>query len=190
MNNDVKCFYTEPVQIEMYLEKIGETQTIQRDLQIELIPVEPINTTSREIFNYFVELNNPIDIMEIQNNFPELISVIYDSYYNNMDLYEKLSIHYRNGLNDSTDAWRLALYFTELMLKYEPTIASLEYIGDFNTHNLNYCITKLNSLGEKFLLEDNTVRYLINRRNKAFKDQPSDKKFDKLAQLWSQYIKK
>ena len=189
MNDDIKHFYAEPVEIEIYLKKIGKIRTIQRDMQIELIPVEPINETSRAIFNYFIKLDEPIDLMEIQNNFPELMKLIYESYYNNMDLYEKLSMQYRDGLNGSTDAWRYALYFTELMLKYEPTIASLEHLGDFNTYNLNYCIIKLNSLGEKFLLEDDTVQYLINRRNKAFGDQISDKKFDNLVKLWRHHIK-
>ena len=190
MDNEIKHFYTEPVQFEIYLKKIGKIRTIEKDMQIELVPVEPINEASKAIFDYFIELNEPLDLMEIQNNFPEFIGIIYESYYTNMDLYEKLSMHYRDGLGGSTIAWRDALYFTELMLKYEPTIASMQHIGDFNTYNLNYCIIKLNELGEKFFLEDDTVRYLINRRNKAYEDKPPDKKFDKLVELWLHQIKK
>jgi hypothetical protein len=67
----------------------------------------------------------------------------------------------------------------------------MEYIGDFNTHNLHYCIIRLNSIENKFILEDDTVRYLINRRNKAFEDanRPNDEEFDKLAKVWLQHVK-
>ena len=193
MNKGSKHFYIEPIPIEESHEETDEIQIIEKDMQIELIPVKPANNSSKVIFDHFIKLDAPIDLMEIQNNFPEFINTIYASYYTNMELYEKLSMHYRDGLGGSTDAWRDALYLTELMLKYEPTIASMEHIGDFNTHNLHYCIIKLNSLGEKFLLEDDTVRYLITRRNKAFEDQPSNKKseeFDELVELWLQRIRK
>ena len=189
MNDDIKHFYTEPISIKEHNEETNKTQIIEKVLQIELIPVEPIHEESKAIFDYFIELDEPVDLMEIQNNFPELISVIYESYYTNIDLYEKLSMHYRDGLSGSADAWRYALYFTELMLKYEPTIASMERIGDFNTHNIHYCIIKLNSLEEKFFLEDDTVKYLIGRRNRAFEDQPANEEFDKLAEAWLQQVK-
>ncbi len=89
------------------------------------------------------------------------------AYYRYMELYEKLSIHFIRGLGGSADSWRQALYLTELLMKYEPTIASLEFIGDFQTHNLNYLIRKLNAIGEHFLLEDDTVAYLVRRKRKA-----------------------
>ena len=62
-------------------------------------------------------------------------------------------------------------------------------IGDFQTHNLNYMIIKLNSLNERFLLEDSTVAYLIKRRNSAYQNQPRDKEFDKLVELWEYNVK-
>lgn len=191
MNKGIKHFYTEPVSIEEYHQETDKPQIIEKNMQIELIPVEPINKSSKAIFNHFTKSNKPIDLMEIQNNFPEFINIIHESYYTNMSLYEKLSMDYRDGLSGSTDAWRDALYLTELMLKYEPTIASMEYIGDFNTHNLHYCIIRLNSIENKFILEDDTVRYLINRRNKAFEDanRPNDEEFDKLAKVWLQHVK-
>ena len=74
-------------------------------------------------------------------------------------------------------------------MKYEPTVASAEFLGDFQTYNLNYLIIKLNAIGEKFLLEDSTVAYLIKRRNIAYKDQPADKEFKKLVELWEYNIK-
>lgn len=183
-----KNYYVEPVEIEVYLKKAGKVRTVIKDLYVELIPVEPVSEKSREIFNVFHSKNEPIDLMEVQNYFPEFIKIIYDSYYKNMDLFEKLSMHFKSGLSGSVDSWRMSLYFTELLLKYEPTVAS-KAIGDFQTYNLNYIIIKLNQLKEPFLLEDSTVAYLIKRKNMAYKDQQRDKEFDKLVELWEYNVK-
>lgn len=184
-----KNYYVEPVEIEIYLKKAGKVRTIIKDLYIELIDVIPSGKKSQEIFDYFISQNEPIDLMEVQNQFPELIPVIYDSYYQNMDLFEKLSMHFKAGLGGSNDAWRMALYFTELLIKYEPTIASTQIIGDFQTYNLNYLIITLNKLEELFLLEDSIVTYLIKRKNRAYEGSPRDKEFDKLVELWEYNIK-
>ncbi len=189
MNRKEKHYYIEPVEIEIYLKKAGIVRTIIKDLKIELIDVEPNNEKSREIFELFKSLDEPIDLMEVQNNFPQYIKAIYDSYYKNMDLYEKLSMHFKSGLAGINESWRSALYFTELLQKYEPTVASTELLGNFNTHNLNYLIKKLNSIDEKFLLEDSTVYYLIKRRNEAYKESPPDREFDKLVELWEYNVK-
>lgn len=189
MNDSEKKYYIEPVEIEIYLKKAGIVRTIIKDLKIELIDVEPGNEKSREIFELFQSRNEPIDLMEIQNSFPQYIKSIYDSYYKNMELFEKLSMHFKSGLAGINDSWRSALYFTELLLKYEPTVAATEILGNFNTYNLIYLINKLNELGDKFLLEDSTVYYLIKRRNAAYKDSPPDREFDKLVELWEYNVK-
>ena len=183
-----KNYYVEPVEIEIYLKKAGKVRTIIKDMFIELIDVVPLNKKSAEIFEYFQSLSEPIDLMEVQNQFPETIKVIYDSYYQNMDLFEKLSMHFKSGLSGSIDSWRQALYFTELLIKYEPTIASSQIIGDFQTYNLNYLIIKLNTLGEAYLLEDSIVKYLIKRKNYAYEGKPRDKEFEKLVELWEYNI--
>lgn len=189
MNSDDINFYIEPVEIEIYLKKAGIVRTIIKDLKIKLIDVEPKNEKSSEIFDFFKKRNEPIDLMEVQNHFPQYIRLIYDSYYNNMELYEKLSMYFKSGLSGINDSWKNTLYFTELLLKYEPTVASAEIIGNFNTHNLNYIIRKLNSLGQKFLLEDTTVYYLIKRRNEFYKNATPDREFDKLVELWEFNVK-
>ncbi len=189
MNSDDINFYIEPVEIEIYLKKAGIVRTIIKDLKIKLIDVEPKNEKSSEIFDFFKKQNEPIDLMEVQNHFPQYIRLIYDSYYNNMELYEKLSMYFKSGLSGINDSWKNTLYFTELLLKYEPTVASAEIIGNFNTHNLNYIIRKLNSLGQKFLLEDTTVYYLIKRRNEFYKNATPDREFDKLVELWEFNVK-
>ncbi len=182
-----KHYYVEPVEIEVYRKKAGTVRTVIKALYVELVPVEPSGEKSKEIFDTFIEKDEPIDLMEVQNFYPEVIKIIYDSYYQNLDLFEKLSMHFKSGLAGSADSWRMCLYFTELLLKYEPTVAS-KAIGDFQTHNLNYLIVKLNAIGEPYLLEDSTVAYLIKRKNMATKHLPRDKEFDKRVELWEYNI--
>ncbi len=182
-------YYVEPVEIEIYLKKSGKVRTIIKDMYIELIDVLPHNEHSRKIFGHFGEIDSPIDLIEIMNIFPEYLKPIYDSYYQHMDLFEKLSMHLQSAAGGSIDSLRLSLYFIELLIKYEPTVASIDYIGDFQTHNLNYLIKKLNGLGETFLIEDSTAAYLIKRRNKACEGKPRDREFEKLVELWQYNIK-
>jgi len=183
-------YYVEPVEIEIYLKKAGKVRTIIKDLFIELIDVQPANNeTSKKVFQYFNDNDEPIDLMEVMNFFPELMNPIFESYYQNINLYEKLSMHFKEGLMGSANSWRMALYFTELLLKYEPTVASAQYIGDFQTRNLNYLIRKLNELDQLFLLEDATVAYLIKRRNKAYQGEKPDREFEKLVELWRYNVK-
>ncbi len=184
-----KFFYKEPVEIEIYLKKLGRIRTIVKDMEIELIDEEPVSEKSRIIFDYFKKKDEPVDLVEIQKVFPEMTGIISESYYTNRELFAKLSLNFKRGLAGSTDAWRTAIYFTELLLKYEPTIASSMYIGNFNAYNLNYLIKKLNSLNEKFLLEDQTVLFLIKKRNSFYKDAPPDRQFNKLVELWKYHIK-
>jgi hypothetical protein len=186
---DKNNYYVEPVEIEIYLKKAGKVRTIIKDLNIELVDVKPINKHSEKVFNHFISKDEPIDLMEVMNIFPEYMSVIFDSYYQHINLFEKLSMYFKNGMAGSIDSWRLALYFVELLIKYEPTIASSNILGDFQTHNLNYLIRKLNSLNQKFLLEDATVEYLIKRHYEAHEGQPRDREFDKLVELWNYNIK-
>jgi hypothetical protein len=183
-------YYVEPVEVEIYLKKSGIVRTIIKDMYIDLIDVMPNNEHSQKIFDYFLERNEPIDLIEIMNVFPQYMPVIFESYYHRMPLYEKVSMHYKETLAGSTDSLRLSMYFTELLIKYEPTIASSGYLGDYQTHNLNYLIRKLNEHGQKFLLEDSTTRYLIKRRNIAFEKKPKDREFDKLVELWEYNVKK
>ncbi len=182
-------YYVEPAEIEIYLKKAGKVRTIIKDLFIPLIDVEPHNKHSKKIFDHFHERDEPIDLMEVMNIFPEYMTAIFDSYYQHTALFEKLSMHIKSGLGGSIDSKRLALYFIELLIKYEPTIASSDYLGDFQTYNLNYMIKKLNSLDQKFLLEDSTVNYLIKRAYKANEGKPRDREFDKLVELWNYNIK-
>lgn len=182
-------YYVEPVEIEIYLKKAGKVRTIIKDLYIELIEVEPSNEHSQKTFKHFKDQDQPIDLMEIMNIFPEYITAIFDSYYQHISLYEKLSMHFKAGLSDSIDSLRQALYLTELLLKYEPTLASANFLGNFQTYNLNFLIRKLNILKENFLLEDGTVFYLIKLQREAHADKPPNREFEKLVELWEFNVK-
>lgn len=183
-------YYVEPVEVEIYLKKSGIVRTIIKEMYIDLVDVMPNSDHSKKIFDFFTKKKEPIDLIEIMNIFPQYMPVIFESYYHRMQLYEKASMHYKEAQAGSIDSLRLSLYFTELLIKYEPTVASASYLGDFQTYNLNYLIRKLNEHGQKFLLEDSTTRYLIKRRNTAFENKPKDREFDKLVELWEYNVKK
>ena len=51
MKRDRKFYYIEPVEIEVYLKKIGKVRTIVRELEIELIDVAPKTEKSKAIFD-------------------------------------------------------------------------------------------------------------------------------------------
>ncbi len=190
-STDKNNYYIEPVEIEIYLKKAGTVKTIIKDLYIELVDEDPLPENAIKIFDYFREKDQPIDLIELQNRFPEMILPVIESYYRFIDLYEKLSMHFRSALSGSIDSLRQALYMTELLMKYEPTLCSLKLIGDFSTYNLNYLIRKLNQNNEEFLLEDSTVEYLIKRhRSKHENDEDgSNKEFEKLVELWQYNLK-
>ena len=187
--SDRTNYYMEPVEIEIYFKKAGTVKTIVKELFIELVDEIPKPETGKKIFSFFKEKNEPIDIIEIQNNFPEVILPITVSYFQYMELYEKLNLYFRAGIEGSIESWRHSLYLTELLIKFEPTLASLEFLGDFHTANLNFLIRKLNSLNQQYLLEDSTVEYLITRKRKAHEGEEADKEFDKLVELWEYNLK-
>ena len=180
-------YYVEPVEIEIYLKKSGKVRTIIKDMYIELIDVVPTTESAKKIFEYFMEKGSPIDLIEIMNAFPEYLTVIYDSYYQHMELFEKLSMHFQSAMGGSRDSLRLSLYFTELLIKYEPTIASTRYIGDFATYNINYLIRKLNEIGENFAGGFN--RGVSHQTPQQVMNKP-EPEFDKLVELWQYNLRK
>ena len=188
---DKTNYYIEPVEIEIYLKKAGAVKTITKSLYIELIEEEPKPVFAKKLFLHFRTMEEPIDIIEAQNYFPEMILPFSNSYYQFEQLYEKLSMHFQAAIGGSIDSWRQSLYLTELLMKYEPTIASLEMLGDFHTFNLNYIIRKLNILNQTIPLEDTTVAYLIKRERKAKaeRNEKPDAEFEKLVELWEYNLK-
>jgi hypothetical protein len=185
---DSTNYYIEPVDIEIYLKKAGTIKTIVKNLYIELIEEEPKPEFAKKLFAHFSAVNQPVDLIEAQNIFPEIILPFNNSYYQHETLYTKLSMHFQAGLGGSVDSWRQAIYLTELLMKFEPTIASLELFGDFHTFNLNYLIRVLNREKNPAILEDSTVHYLI-KRMRIFRPEAIDAEWDKLVELWEYNIK-
>lgn len=188
---DKTNYYTEPVEIEIYLKKAGTVKTIIKNLYIELVDEEPKPEFAKKLFNHFRTMDEPIDLIEAQNYFPEIILPFSNSYFQFESLYEKLSMHFQSAIAGSIDSWRQSLYLTELLMKYEPTIASLEILGDFHTYNLNYIIRRLNTERQTVALEDATVAYLVKRIRKARaeRDEKPDAEFEKLVELWEYNLK-
>jgi hypothetical protein len=185
---DKTNYYIEPVDIEIYLKKAGTVKTIVKNLYIELIDEEPKPVFAKKLFAHFSSANEPIDLIEAQNVFPEIILPFNNSYYQYENLYSKLSMHIQSGLGGSIDSWRQCIYLTELLMKFEPTIASLELLGDFQTFNLNYLVRVLNKAGSPAVLEDSTVYYFI-KRVRQYKPESIDTEWDKLVELWEYNIK-
>jgi hypothetical protein len=181
-------YYIEPVDIEIYLKKAGTIKTIVKNLYIELAEEVPKPAFGKKLFAHFAAINEPIDLIEAQNVFPEIILPFNNSYYQHESLYTKLSMHFQSGLGGSTDSWRQAVYLTELLMKFEPTISSLELFGDFHTYNLNYLIRVLNTKNSPAILEDSTVYYLI-KRMRMFHPDSIDAEWEKLVELWEYNIK-
>ena len=84
------------------------------------------------------------------------------------------------------EAYRKAFYLCESAAEYEPTLASLEILGDFLTWNLNYLIRTLNKRQFHFSASDRTTAYLIKRRNIKWEaeDLPYDENFKILTALF------
>lgn len=185
---DKTNFYVEPVDIEIYLKKSGTVKTIIKNLYIELIDDIPVLPFAKKLNAHFEEAGTPIDLIDAQNIFPEAIMPFNNSYYQYEHLFNKFSIHVQSGLSGSIDSLRQCVYLTELLMKFEPTIASLELFGDFNTFNLNFLIRRLNKMDQHVLLEDNTVAYLIKRARKK-RGEAADPEWEKLVELWEYNLK-
>jgi hypothetical protein len=67
--NERNNYYVEPVEIEVYLKKAGTVKTVVRDLYIELIDELPEIPLARRIFEHYIALDQPIDLLDAQNLF-------------------------------------------------------------------------------------------------------------------------
>lgn len=78
------------------------------------------------------------------------------------------------------------MFHTEALMKWEPTVATLEFLGPYTIYNLNWLIRKLNEAEEEFSLEDETISVLIKRRNEYWEENslPIDEDFELFAALF------
>ncbi|MCC6274919.1 MAG: hypothetical protein IT569_03610 [Leptospiraceae bacterium] len=102
-------------------------------------------------------------------------------------MFEKISTSYDEyRKTGDAEALKVPVYLTETLMLFEPTIASLEILGEFAMYNLNWLIRKLNVQEVNFSLEDRTTSILIKRRNEYWDENnfPIDDDFELLSALF------
>lgn len=154
--------YREAVTIEYYIPKESRFAYEVKNLYIPLHDPIPKNDDQRRVAEYFLEKKKPIDMVEVMNVFPQYLATILQYFNPIMHIHEFLSRELQTGLNDDLpSSVRRAMYLTEVLRKYEPTLPSLELVGDYTTFNLNWFVRYFNERSIEISLEDPTVEYLI-----------------------------
>lgn len=179
-------YYKEPVTIEYYIPKESRFAYQVKYLYIPLFDPEPRNDNAKLVLNHFKELNEPIDLMKVMDEFPQFLVRMLDYLSPQMGIIENMSRGIQDGLSGESDAFKRALYTCEVLRKFEPSIVALEIVGDYTTFNINWLIRKLNSLQVEFSLEDPTVEFLM-RRYRQIADERGEiipERFEILAQIY------
>ena len=178
-------YYKEPIWIEYYIPKESRFAYEVKFLYVKLIDVIP-----REEDRFLKEaLTNDLffDVIVIKETNPDLAGIISSSYKNTMSWLDTMSFQiHQYYADDDPQYLKSILYLTETLIKYEPTIASLQIFGEFAMYNLNWLIRRLNSYNIEYSLEDETVSLLIKRRN-IFWDEnnfPEDPDFELFSALF------
>jgi hypothetical protein len=180
-------YYREPIWIEYYIPKESrfaqETKYLFIKL-VDLVPREGRDNYLREA----IEKNEIVNIHQILKGkkSPEL-DLIRKSYSGCLSMFESIDDQLEQFI--FTGDYNLllpALYITETMMLFEPTLASLEILGDYCLYNLQWLIRKLNEGNVAFSLEDRNVLLLIKRRNEYWEREalPEDEDFDLFAALF------
>ena len=177
-------YYVEPVRIEYYIPKESRFAVEMRDLYVPLI--DPTPGPDHEVLRNAMERNRFMDLMEIMNEYPQTISGILESYHEILNMYEHVSRAMRQAENVDPAEFRTAFYLCEILLEYEPTVASLEFLGDFVSYNLNWLVRTMNALGVEFRASDRIVSYFVKLRNMYWDEHnlEFDERFEILASLF------
>lgn len=180
---EIYDYYVEPVLIEYYVPKDSKFINEIRYLFIPLI--DPPFDDRYPILNQAMKKNIFFDIINVLNDYPEHTSLILESYKNTFNFIERISQTLKEAKNNP-ELYKTAFYLCETIIKYEPTLAYLEVLGDYISWNLNWLIRKLNENKIPFSAEDDTVTYLIKRRNLYWEENqlPYDERFEILAALF------
>lgn len=183
---DSDNYYKEPVQIEYYIPKESRFAQQVKYLYIPLYDPTPRNDNARLVMEHFKSLGQPIDLMKVMDEFPQFLVKMLDYLSPQMSIIENLSRSIQDGLSGEHDALRRALYTCEVLRKFEPSIVSLEIVGDYTVYNINWIIRKLNSLQIEFTLEDPTVEFLMQRYRHfaAEAGEAIPERFEILAQIY------
>ena len=180
-------YYVEPIPIEYFMAKEKKFVREIKYLYIDLF--DPIPTRENHILIYetFKKLDQPIDVIEVMNVYPQFLTRILDCYGPLLSFHERISVEFQEGIKyNNPEGILKALYLIEVLRKKEPTLAVLEILGDYIHYNINWCIRFLNKNNIPHTLEDTSVRYLINNcEDHRFNlKQPISKRFMILSQLF------
>ena len=146
----------------------------------------PRNDNARMVMEHFKNLGQPIDLMKVMDEYPQFLVRMLDYLSPQMGIIENLSRSIQDGLEGEIDGFRRALYTCEVLRKFEPSIVSLEIVGDYTTYNINWLVRKLNSLKIDFSLEDPTVEFLMQRYRMfaELANEPIPERFEILSQIF------
>lgn len=180
--------YREPVEIEYYIPKESRFQVDIKYLYIQLVDPEPRNEDQRQLYDYFKSENSCFDIVAVMNQFPQYLMPILETYDTKMDFFESLSQHLIAGKKGELGEYKRALYMFESQRQYEPTVCSLEILGDYTTLAINFIIRELNRNNIEFYLEDTTVSNYIKLYTNWLEKQGEEvgERFAILAELFYQ----
>ncbi|MCS6984490.1 MAG: hypothetical protein NZM25_05100 [Leptospiraceae bacterium] len=184
--SDIQNYYVEPVTIEYYIPKESRFAYEIKYLYIPLYDPEPRNSVQEEIMGFFQKENRPMDTIEIMNRFPQHLPILMQYFSPYIHLHEALSLEFQQGFGGDKLAFRRALYLSEVLHKYEPSLPSLEILGPYTLYNIQWCIRYLNQQNIEFTLEDATTEFLITRhRNMCqLRGEKVDERFEILANIY------
>lgn len=189
-NNDF-YWYLEPVEVDTYVHEESRFEVKLELLVIKLPPVPPLEENfgdlpgmSKKIFDDHLYKDEPIMLMDILTEYPELQKALERSYSQYYKFLEHFQRQYQNFKEGNDRALEIAVYLTETLLKFEPTVMSLRYLGDVHTFNLNMLIAKMNQKRVLVNLELDTVQYLIKRCDLYGGDYATDSDYQELSAIF------
>ncbi len=176
-------FYVEPVRVEYYIPKESRFAVETKYLYVPLVDPEP--REQDDILRQNMANERFVDLIDVMNEYPMHITSILDAYNISMRMFESLSRSMYEA-DGNEELYRTAFYLCEVLIEYEPTLAALEFLGDFMSWNLNWLVRRMNVLGLEFSASDKTVSYFIKKRNQLWeeKDYDYDERFEILAALF------
>ena len=180
--------YVEEVTVEYYIP--NESRFVARKLYFYIPLFDPEPRSEDKILKKHIRSQKFFDLSQVIEDYPKYKEKIYASYEVKLDLYGSISESMKGAkareVETRGQAYSKALYLCESLAQYEPTVASLEFLGDFLTWNFNYLIRSLNRLRFPFSLSDFTTAYLIKRRDMAWeaRELPYDENFEILKGLF------
>ena len=179
-------YYKEPIWIEYYIPKESRFALEIKYMFIKLIDPE-YREGKDEILANAQKEDKFVDLLTLSQGKDKAAEVILRSYRNFLPMLETMADQFEQYEESKNPEFlRIPLYLMESLMAYEPTLATLEFLGDFAVYNLHWLIRRLNEGKLTFSLEDRTISLLIKRRNAYFEAHqlPEDEDFELLSALF------